>query len=375
MFENFSDRARQVMRLADLEAQRCGHEYIGTEHILLGLVKEGSGTAVNVLKNLGVDIQKVQSETEKLAHCCPELLGTRPFPHTPRAKRVVEFAREEARNLGVWRICTEHLLLGLMREEEGVASLVLCGVCGLTVERVREELRSILGIEQKPGEAEGMADVHLGSPEVQPSSLFSKVPSRRAVRVCESFDALWSALAGEVGCSEELMPALGEVLRKALYFDRLKPIVALAYEELQNRTDPDKLLGGVLHRARVSAEALRHGQVEPVHVFGGLMGMASERVCDTLRSLCLSRDQWSAALQQRFLGKKLQEGACPLSQLVENWLLSQIKRIALSRETVLDVSSLMLDLIDAPDGQVRQFLGDGNVDVNRVRAVLQEASG
>ena len=112
MFERFTDRARKVMALANQEAQRFNHEYIGTEHILLGLVKEGSGVGANVLKNLDVDLQKVRLEVEKLVKSGPDMVTMGKLPQTPRAKKVIEYAIEEARNLNHNYVGTEHLLLG-----------------------------------------------------------------------------------------------------------------------------------------------------------------------------------------------------------------------------------------------------------------------
>src|SRR5438552_1172720 len=99
MYERFTDRARKVMQLANQEAQRLRHEYIGTEHLLLGLVREGSGVAANVLKNLAVDLRKIREEIEKLVQACPDAETPGKLPQTPRAKKVVEFSIEEARNL------------------------------------------------------------------------------------------------------------------------------------------------------------------------------------------------------------------------------------------------------------------------------------
>ncbi len=122
MFERFTDRARKVMALANQEAQRFNHEYIGTEHILLGLVKEGSGVGANVLKNLDVDLRKVRMEVEKLVKAGPDMVTMGKLPQTPRAKKVIEYAIEEARNLNHNYVGTEHLLLGLLREHDGVAA-------------------------------------------------------------------------------------------------------------------------------------------------------------------------------------------------------------------------------------------------------------
>src|SRR5512143_1089200 len=99
MFERFTDRARKVMALANQEAQRFNHEYIGTEHILLGLVLEGSSTGATVMKNLGVDIAALRTEVEKLVQRGPEISLIAKLPQTPRAKQVIECAIEEARAL------------------------------------------------------------------------------------------------------------------------------------------------------------------------------------------------------------------------------------------------------------------------------------
>jgi len=144
MFERFTDRARKVMALANQEAQRFNHEYIGTEHILLGLVKEGSGVGATVLKNLDVDIKKVRLEVEKLVKSGPDMVTMGKLPHTPRAKKVIEYAIEEARSLNHNYVGTEHLLLGLLRETEGIAAQVLMNV-GLRLEDVRQEVLNLLG--------------------------------------------------------------------------------------------------------------------------------------------------------------------------------------------------------------------------------------
>ncbi|MGH7214440.1 MAG: ATP-dependent Clp protease ATP-binding subunit, partial [Tepidisphaeraceae bacterium] len=144
MFERFTDRARKVMALANQEAQRFNHEYIGTEHILLGLVKEGSGVGANVLKNLDVDLRKVRLEVEKLVKSGPDMVTMGKLPQTPRAKKVIEYAIEEARNLNHNYVGTEHLLLGLLREHDGVAAQVLMNL-GLKLEDVREEVLNLLG--------------------------------------------------------------------------------------------------------------------------------------------------------------------------------------------------------------------------------------
>ena len=143
------------MALANQEAQRFNHEYIGTEHILLGLVKEGSGVGANVLKNLEIDLRKVRMEVEKLVKSGPDMVTMGKLPQTPRAKKVIEFAIEEARNLNHNYVGTEHLLLGLLREQDGVAAQVLMNL-GIKLEEVREEVLNLLGAGvDNEGEAEG----------------------------------------------------------------------------------------------------------------------------------------------------------------------------------------------------------------------------
>ena len=156
MFERFTDRARKVMALANQEAQRFNHEYVGTEHVLLGLVKEGQGVAANVLHNLQVDLKKIRIEVEKIVKSGPAMVTMGKLPQTPRAKKVIEFAIEEARNLGHNYVGTEHLLLGLLREHDGVAAQVLMNL-GLKLDEVRAEVLNILGasMEGEGGFAEG----------------------------------------------------------------------------------------------------------------------------------------------------------------------------------------------------------------------------
>jgi ATP-dependent Clp protease ATP-binding subunit ClpC len=144
-----------VMQLANQEAQRFNHEYIGTEHVLLGLIKEGSGVAANVLKNLDVDLRKIRLEVEKLVQSGPDMVTMGKLPQTPRAKKVIEYSMEEARNLNHNYVGTEHILLGLLREQEGVAAQVLMNL-GLKLEEVREEVLNLLGhgIEGAEGSGE-----------------------------------------------------------------------------------------------------------------------------------------------------------------------------------------------------------------------------
>jgi len=143
MYERFTDRARKVMQLANQEAQRFNHEYISTEHILLGLIKEGSGVAANVLKNLGVDPRKIRLEVEKLVQSGPDIVRLGKFPQTPRAKNVLVHAMSESRNLNHNYVGTEHILLGLLHEQDGVAAQVQMNMA-LQLNEVRAEVLKLL---------------------------------------------------------------------------------------------------------------------------------------------------------------------------------------------------------------------------------------
>jgi len=150
MFNRFTERARKVILLAKEEAKRFNHDYIGTEHILLGLLREGEGVAAVVLQKMGLNLQQIRMEIEKIVKPGPPTVVSGDIPFTPTAKKVVELSSEEARSLGHNYIGTEHILLGLIREGEGVASQVLMNL-GLDLNKVREEIAELLGSNIQPG--------------------------------------------------------------------------------------------------------------------------------------------------------------------------------------------------------------------------------
>lgn len=132
------------MRHANTEAERFNHEYIGTEHILLGLVKEGSGVAANVLRNLDIDLRKVRLEVEKIVQSGHDMVPMGKLPQTPLARAVLDYAIKEARNLNHNYVGTEHLLLGLLCCAAGLASQVLMNL-GVNLEEVRAEVLNLVG--------------------------------------------------------------------------------------------------------------------------------------------------------------------------------------------------------------------------------------
>ena len=141
---NFTPRAQQVLALARKEADRFNHNFVGTEHLLLGLIKLGQGVAVNVLQKMGLDLETVRMEVEKQVGTGPDQKMIGNIPYTPRVKKVLALAAKEARALNHTYVGTEHILLGLLREEEGLAARVLESL-DITVERVRAQVVRIVG--------------------------------------------------------------------------------------------------------------------------------------------------------------------------------------------------------------------------------------
>jgi len=152
MFGRFTERAQKVLALSQEEAIRLGHHNIGTEHILLGLVREGEGIAAKALKELGLEVRKIQSEVEKLIG-----KGNQPMKsihYTPRAKKVVELSQDEARKLGHSYVGTEHILLGLIREGEGVAARVLHNL-DVSLNKARQQVLQLLGSNENQSSQQG----------------------------------------------------------------------------------------------------------------------------------------------------------------------------------------------------------------------------
>ncbi len=169
MFDKFTNRAKQVIKLAKKEAQRLNHNYLGTEHVLLGLLKLGQGVAVNVLRNLNIDFETVRSEVEKLVGYGPEIQVYGDPALTGKVKKVFEYANEEAANLNHNYVGTEHLLLGLLRQTDGVAAQVLENL-NVNLKEVRKEVLKELETfnlqlppSNAPTQGQGMAGAGAGS--------------------------------------------------------------------------------------------------------------------------------------------------------------------------------------------------------------------
>ena len=180
MMNNFTPRAQQVLALARKEADRFNHNYVGTEHLLLGLIKLGQGVAVNVLQKMGLDLETVRSEVEKQVGSGPETKMVGNIPYTPRVKKVLALAGKEAKSLNHSYVGTEHILLGLLREGEGVAARVLKNL-EVDIERTRNEILKELDPNYTPAEGEGESVGGAPEPAAAGSSRRdSKTPALKA---------------------------------------------------------------------------------------------------------------------------------------------------------------------------------------------------
>ncbi len=150
MYEKFTDRARKVMQLANQEAQRFCHEYIDTFHVLIGLLKEGSGTAAAILKDFGLDLRKIRTEVERIVQFPPrdsDYVFEGKLPHSKQCKEMVEFSIDEARKLSHNYVGTEHVLLGLLRGDDNSAIRVVKNL-DVNIDSVRSRMLAVLEIER-----------------------------------------------------------------------------------------------------------------------------------------------------------------------------------------------------------------------------------
>lgn len=178
MFERFTDRARRVVVLAQEEAKMLNHNYIGTEHILLGLIHEGEGVAAKALESLGISLDAVREQVQDIIGQGQQPPTGHIPPFTPRAKKVLELSLREALQLGHNYIGTEHILLGLIREGEGVAAQVLVKL-GADLNRVRQQVIQLLSGYQARSRCRSGRTTSSSPPAARRSSTSSAATSRR----------------------------------------------------------------------------------------------------------------------------------------------------------------------------------------------------
>jgi Clp amino terminal domain, pathogenicity island component len=287
MFELFTDRARRVVVLAQEEARMLAHDYIGTEHILLGLVHEGDGAAAKVLEGLGIELEAVRREVE-------EIIGRgkrAPSGHiafTPRAKKILELSLRESKQLGHGYIGTEHILLGLVREGDGVAAQVLTKM-GADLDRVRQQVAQVLQATVLPTTADITVTGQQRARRLLTGGLRSSQLSPRSLsdRAAELEQRL-AALESRVGVPPEediTDPELEQVRR-----DKESAIDAQDFEAAAGlREREEELLRAQLDR-QAAAAAHRHSLTEQV---GGLAAEI-ERLKGLLREHGIQPDDGAA---------------------------------------------------------------------------------
>src|SRR5687767_7088533 len=184
---NFTERTRKVLALSGEEAHRLGHEYVGTEHILLGLIREGEGVAAAALQSLSIDLDELRHRLEGIVKRGGAERRGSDLPYTSRAKKTLEFAMSEARELNHSYVGTEHLLLGLIREEKGIAAQVLADA-DLTLAAARAETLRILGTDVPPDR---------GTPVVRDVRPIPRHPNEGPTRASTAYVAAFGARLGE----------------------------------------------------------------------------------------------------------------------------------------------------------------------------------
>jgi ATP-dependent Clp protease ATP-binding subunit ClpA len=293
-FGKFTERARKVLSLAQEEAQRFQHNYIGTEHLLLGLVREGEGVAAKVLNNLGVDLNKVRSTVEFIIGRGDRIvLGE--IGLTPRAKKVIELAVDEARRLNHHYIGTEHLLLGLVREGEGIASGVLESL-GVNLERVRTQTIMVLS--------------HAGGTPAEEST------EKPTPRLTEAFGKVLQLAQEEarlfqhdhVGTEHLLLGLLREgdgIAAKVLgnlgvELDKLRMAVELISWRGDYKHDGDLELNrraaAVLSQATIEANRFSHDYISTEHLLLGLTRIEESFAAAALQSISISMEKVRTAV-------------------------------------------------------------------------------
>jgi ATP-dependent Clp protease ATP-binding subunit ClpA len=282
-FDKFTERARKVLSLAQEEAQRFQHNYIGTEHLLLGLVREGEGVAANVLNNLGVELYRVREAVEFIIGRGDRIvLGE--IGLTPRAKKVIELAVDEARRLNHHYIGTEHLLLGLVREGEGIAAGVLESL-GVNLEKVRTQ--TILVLSQS-GVSQKIKESRTGSVPQLMIELLKEAQNVLATVMQEKEEALQQKefeRAAELGMREK---NLRDSISKLETFWHLQPeFVQKHYTRSEIEIVEDESLDiftvqllRVLSRSQEEAQHFKHNYIGTEHLLLALIqeskGVAAE---------------------------------------------------------------------------------------------------
>jgi len=227
---NFTPRAQQVLALARKEADRFNHNFVGTEHLLLGLIKLGQGVAVNVLQKLGLDLETVRLEVEKQVGTGPDQKMMGNIPYTPRVKKVLALAQKEAKALNHTYVGTEHILLGLLREGDGVAARVLKNL-DVDIEQTRQEILKELdpnfSATDIGAEPSSSKTTSMPSKSERPPSAESPKPQRESVETSKRYDVYCTERHQEVVVYRNALFKGAKVLFPKDRYDTLSQFIEL----------------------------------------------------------------------------------------------------------------------------------------------------
>ncbi len=320
-FEKFTERAKKVLSLAQEEAQRFQHNYIGTEHLLLGLVREESGVAAKVLKQLGIELQRVRTSVEFIIGRGDRIvLGN--IGLTPRAKKVIELAVDEAHLLNHHYIGTEHILLGLLREGEGIAAGVLESL-GAHVRNVRIATLRELNVDEKQIEA------------MVPSTSNDTPRSRMSNQPSGLRSWSYTSTAGYILAPE------------------LEKIMSLAEEE---------------------ARQLQYNKIRPEHLLLSLIREEEAITAPILRDLGIDLTRTHTAVEQSTgLGEQPVEGHIKPTPLAMASVLLAIDEADRLQQTPINAAHLLLGLTRETQGIIPDVLSSLGVDLATIRSKTLEA--
>lgn len=289
-YERFTDRARKVMQLANQEAQRFNHEYIGTEHVAIGLVKEHAGVARFVLNKAGIDVCKIRLEVERLVKSGPDMALMGKLPYTPRTKQVLQFAIEESRALGHLYVGTEHILLGLLREREGIGGQVIRGL-GLSLEDARRALKDVLGEQHDKDSAPAAsgpehdepAEREDGVPEwfMEILGLCYTMGHDRSGGLTLAAKGWWPIVEAEIARrTAELTTERDQALAEAEKFKATDVGTLVADAIRADRESDERECRREIRRLRAEAERLKARQIPDGWEMSGTLGDSRRRIAE-----------------------------------------------------------------------------------------------
>jgi ATP-dependent Clp protease ATP-binding subunit ClpA len=374
---NFTERVRKILAMAREEAVRLHHEYVGTEHILLGLILEGEGVAAAVLQSLNVDLEEIQQKIEETVKKGKAQQGTGPdLPYTSRAKKVLELAMSEARELNHSYVGTEHILLGLIREEKGIAAVVLSDV-GIELPVARAEVLRLLGTDvaqhAPPGPQRGS-----GEPTREKTSKRTQSDSHPLEKTLTSV-YLERAASQRRPASER----------------RLWAKTAAAFEDSAGTQDPIRApkdlqslppaewatdrARAVIGRARAEAATRRSRHIDPEHLLIALLqeegGMASTVLDHLAIDLPALQRAAAGAIEETLASDEPYDLDVSYSPLAESALRHAFHETRVARERRVGTDHLLLGLLLETSAPASRVLTDAGLRDDSVRDERSRIAG